>query len=65
MLTTILLKSGITIEELVQLFSGVLSPILVQEIIDFLGAIGCCSLRVEEFISQKVTSPFESGMFDF
>jgi hypothetical protein len=61
MLTTILLKSGITIDELVQLFACVLSPILVREIIDFLSVIGCCSLQVKEFASQQVASPFVSG----
>ncbi|KAI6190968.1 General transcription factor 3C polypeptide 1 [Aphelenchoides bicaudatus] len=60
MLTTILLKSGIKIEELNNLFACVLSPILVRELIDFLATIGCCLLKEEHFASQKVLSPFES-----
>jgi len=59
-LMTIQSKPGIKMEDLNVCYSTVLSPVLVNELVDFLVEIGCCSVKVENCVQLTVSSPFSS-----
>jgi hypothetical protein len=63
LIMTIYSKAGILIDELVLLYSCVLSPVLVHELVDFLVALGCCSIEKHGIQSTKLKNPFETGTF--
>lgn len=62
-LMTVYSKAGILIDELILLYSCVLSPVLLQELLDFLIALGCCEVEGQTFPTIKLKSPFETGLY--
>lgn len=55
-------KTGILFDEIVLLYSCVLSPVLVQELVDFLVALGCFNIETRELLDKKLSSPFPTGL---
>jgi hypothetical protein len=54
-------KTGVLFDELVANYSCVLSPVLAHELVDFLAALGCCTIETQVLVNTTLESPFGSS----
>ena len=64
-LFTICFKPAIEVDELCSLYSYILQPVCVRELLEFLAILGCVNVNAEAHSSLKKSSPFCGSFRNF